>query len=131
MVIAGGGGGIPVVRGAKGVRSGIAAVVDKDLTSAHMAHVLGIRDLMILTAVSKVAADFGKPTQRWLDRVSLREIKALQAQGQFPSGSMGPKIEAAIRFLEGGGERAIIAHVEEAMPALAGLTGTQIVARDA
>ncbi len=130
VVIAGGGGGIPVVRGPKGIRTGIAAVIDKDLTSAHMANVLGIRHLMILTAVSKVAADFGKPTQRWLDHVSLREIKALHAEGQFPPGSMGPKIEAAIRFLEGGGEHAIIAHVEEAMMALVGETGTHIVAGD-
>jgi len=130
VVIAGGGGGIPVVRGRKGIRTGIAAVIDKDLTSAHMANVLGIRHLMILTAVSKVAADFGKPTQRWLDHVSLREIRALHAEGQFPPGSMGPKIEAAIRFLEGGGKHAIIAHVEEAMPALVGETGTHIVVGD-
>jgi carbamate kinase len=130
IVIAGGGGGIPVVRGPKGVRTGIAAVIDKDLTSAHMANVLGIGQLMILTAVPRVAADFGKPTQRSLDRVTLREIKALHAQGQFPPGSMGPKIEAAIRFLDGGGERAIIAHLEQAMPALRGETGTHIVADD-
>jgi carbamate kinase len=130
-VIAGGGGGIPVVRGPKGVRRGVAAVIDKDLTSAHMANVLGVGDLMILTAVSKVATDFGKPTQRWLDRVGLAEIKALHAAGQFPPGSMGPKIEASIRFIEGGGRRAIIAHVDEAMPALSGETGTHIVADDA
>jgi carbamate kinase len=80
--------------------------------------------------VSQVAVDFGKPTQRWLDHVSLREIKALQAAGQFPPGSMGPKIEAAIRFLEGGGQHAIIAHVEEAMSALGGETGTHIAADD-
>jgi carbamate kinase len=131
VVIAGGGGGIPVVRGPKGVRTGISAVIDKDLTSAHMANVLGIRDLMILTAVSRVAVDFGKPSQRWLDRVTLAEIKSLYAAGQFPPGSMGPKVEAALRFLEGGGERAIIAHVEEVMPALRGETGTHIVAGDA
>lgn len=131
IVIAGGGGGIPVVRGPKGVRTGVPAVIDKDLTSAHMANVLGIGHLMILTAVPRVAVDYGKPTQRWLDRVSLREVKALAAQGQFPAGSMGPKIEAAIRFLEGGGERAVIAHLEQAMPALRGETGTHIVADDA
>ena len=91
-----------------------------------MANVLGIRDLMILTAVSQVAVDFGKPTQRWLDRVPLAEMKALHAAGHFPPGSMGPKIEAAIRFLEGGGRRCIIAHLEEAMPALCGETGTHV-----
>ena len=131
VVIAGGGGGIPVVRGPKGIRTGVPAVIDKDLTSAHMANVLGIGHLMILTAVSRVAVDYGKPTQRWLDRVTLREIKALHAQRQFPAGSMGPKIEAAIRFLEGGGEHVVIAHLEQAMPALRGETGTHIVADDA
>jgi carbamate kinase len=130
IVIAGGGGGIPVVRGPKGVRRGVAAVIDKDLTSAHMANVLGIDHLMILTAVSRVAVDFGKPSQRFLDRVTLRELKALQAQGQFPPGSMGPKIAAAIRFLESGGERVIVGHLEEAMAALRGETGTHIVLDD-
>ena len=131
VVIAGGGGGIPVVRGPKGIRTGVAAVIDKDLTSAHMANVLGIGHLLMLTATPKVALDFGKPGQRWLDRVTLRELKAMHADGQFPPGSMGPKIEAAIRFLEGGGERAIIAHLEAAMPALHGETGTHITADDA
>ncbi len=130
VVIAGGGGGIPVVRGPKGVRHGVAAVIDKDLTSEHMAQVLGIKELMILTAVPKVAIHYGTPEQRDLDRVSLREIKALRAEGHFPSGSMGPKIEAAVRFLEGGGERVIICHLEQAMAALVGETGTHIVADD-
>src|SRR5215204_7072048 len=84
VVVAGGGGGIPVIRGPKGVRHGVAAVIDKDLTSAHMANVLGIRHLMILTAVSRVAVDYGKPTQRWLDRVTCHELKTLHANGQFP-----------------------------------------------
>ena len=131
VVIAGGGGGIPVVRGPKGIRTGVAAVIDKDLTSAHMANVLGIGHLLMLTATPKVALDFGKPGQRWLDRVTLRELKAMHADGQFPPGSMGPKIEAAIRFLEGGGKRAIVAHLEAAMPALRGETGTHITADDA
>lgn len=131
IVIAGGGGGIPVVRGPKGVRTGVSAVIDKDLTSAHMANVLGIDTLMILTAVSKVAIDFGKPTQRSLHQVTLRDIKAYYAEGHFPAGSMGPKIDAAIRFLEGGGERVVIAHLEEVMPALRGETGTHIVGDDA
>ena len=128
VVIAGGGGGIPVVRGPKGVRQGIEAVIDKDLTSAHMANILGIDLLMILTAVPKVAVDFGKPSQRDLDQVSMRELRALQAEGQFPPGSMGPKIDAALRFLEGGGERVIIAHLKDAMAALRGETGTHVVA---
>ena len=131
VVIAGGGGGIPVVRGPKGVRHGVAAVIDKDLTSAHMANVLGMELMMILTAVPNVAVNFGKPNQAALHTVRLRELKALHAESQFPVGSMGPKIEAAIQFLEGGGERAIIGHLDEAMPALRGETGTQIVHDDA
>ena len=131
LVIAGGGGGVPVTRDAKGNWQGVQAVIDKDLTSAHIATVLGIRHLLMLTATPKVAIDFGKPGQRWLDRVSLRELKAMHADGQFPPGSMGPKIDAAIRFLESGGERAVIAHLEAAMPALLGDTGTHITADNA
>lgn len=130
IVIAGGGGGIPVVRGPKGVRQGVAAVIDKDLTSAHMANVLGINTLMILTAVHQVSIDWGTPEERGLDRLSLREAKAFKADGHFPAGSMGPKIDAAIRFLEGGGERVIIAHITDAMAALQGRAGTHILADD-
>ncbi len=127
VVIAGGGGGVPVVRDSRGVRHGVEAVVDKDLTTAHMAHVLGIEEIMILTAVSKVAINFGKPDQRELDEVSVSEVREHLDAGQFPAGSMGPKIESAIRFIEGGGKRVIIAHLEEALPALRGETGTHIV----
>ncbi|MBX2882417.1 MAG: carbamate kinase [Granulosicoccus sp.] len=127
IVIAGGGGGIPVIRGPKGVRHGVAAVIDKDLTSAKMGNVLGIPVLMILTAVSRVAIHFGTPEQEELDLVTLRDLKRLHAEGHFPKGSMGPKVEAAIRFLEGGGQRVVIGHLEEAMEALTGQTGTHIV----
>jgi carbamate kinase len=130
IVIAGGGGGIPVVRGPKGVRRGIEAVIDKDLTSAHMANVLGIKTLMILTAVRQVAINYGKPDQRELDRISVGELRQLHAGGHFPPGSMGPKIDAAIRFIEGGGERVVIGPVEQAMAALRGETGTHVVAGD-
>lgn len=128
VVIAAGGGGIPVVRQPNGVRHGVEAVIDKDLTSAHMANVLGIEALMILTAVSRVAINFGKPDQRELDRVSVSEMRRYLADGHFPAGSMGPKIEAAIKFIEGGGKRAIIGHLDEALPALRGEKGTHIVA---
>jgi len=128
IVIAGGGGGIPVVRGLKGERQGVAAVIDKDLTSAHMANVLGIDTMMILTAVKHVAIHWGTPEQRELDQVSLSELKAYRAEGHFPPGSMGPKVDAAIRFLEGGGQEVIIAHIDEALPALEGRTGTRILA---
>ena len=128
VVIAGGGGGIPVIRKRRGVRHGVRAVIDKDLTSAHMANVLGIPTLMILTSVPQVFINFGSNDQEALHTVSLREIKKFHKDGQFSPGSMGPKIEAAIRFLEGGGEKVIISHLEDAMVALSGETGTHISA---
>lgn len=130
VVIAGGGGGIPVIRGPKGVRHGVQAVIDKDLTSALMANVLGIELLMVLTAVPRISIHFGSPEQRELDQITTLELRRFQAEGHFPAGSMGPKVDAALQFLEGGGERVIIAHLEEAMPALRGETGTHIVAGD-
>ncbi len=128
IVIAGGGGGIPVVRGPKGVRHGIDAVIDKDLTTQHMAKVLGIDTIMLLTAVPKVAVHFGTPQQQALDRVTLSELKKYNSEGHFPPGSMGPKVDAAIRFLEGGGSRVVIAQLSEAVAALRGETGTHVVA---
>lgn len=128
IAIAGGGGGIPVIRGARGDRHGVEAVIDKDLTSALMANVLGIEEMMILTAVPRVAIDFGKPSQRELGEVSIGELRAYHAEGQFPAGSMGPKVEAAIQFIAGGGQRVVIGKLEEALAALEGRTGTHIVA---
>lgn len=128
VVIAGGGGGIPVIRGPKGVRRGVEAVIDKDLTSAHMANVLGIGWMMILTAVPKILVNFGKPDQRALDQVTMRELRAYREEGHFPPGSMGPKVDAALRFLEGGGDRVIIAHLDQADAALRGEAGTHVVA---
>lgn len=128
IVIAGGGGGIPVIRKPNGTREGLEAVIDKDMTSALMANVLGVETLMILTAVPKVAIDFGKPTRRDLDRTTLAELRRFQAEGHFPPGSMGPKIDAAITFLERGGKHVVIGKLEEAMPALEGRTGTHVYA---
>jgi carbamate kinase len=128
VVIAGGGGGIPVVGGPKKVRHGVEAVIDKDLTSALMANVLGIEEMMILTAVSQVAIHFGTPQERRLSEVGLAEMKRYYEEGHFPAGSMGPKVEAAIRFIENGGRRAVIADLREALPALRGETGTHILA---
>ena len=126
IVIAGGGGRVPVVLNSQGLRSGVEAVIDKDLTTAHMANVLGFKDIMILTAVSQVAINFGKPEQQELGHITVSEAKRYFEEGQFPAGSMGPKIEAAIRFIEGGGKRATIGLFEEAMPALLGKSGTHI-----
>jgi carbamate kinase len=127
VVIAGGGGGIPVVRDANGDWQGVQAVVDKDLTSALLARSLGIADLLILTAVERVAVDFNTPRQRYLDKVRLSELKSYQAAGHFGKGSMGPKIQAAIRHLETGGRRAIIGHLDRALEALKGESGTHVV----
>ena len=126
IVITGGGGGVPVVRNSHGLRSGIEAVIDKDLTTAHMANALGFEDIMILTAVSQVAINFGKPEQQELGNITVSEAKRYFEEGQFHAGSMGPKIEAAIRFIEGGGKRVTIGHLEEAKPALLGKAGTHI-----
>ncbi len=127
IVIAGGGGGIPVVRDAHGDWQGVQAVVDKDFTSALLARSLGIPDLLILTAVRRIAVNFGKPSQRELSKVTLGELKQYQRDGHFAGGSMGPKVEAAIRHLEGGGRRAIIGHLEHAAAALSGESGTHVV----
>jgi len=131
IVIAGGGGGIPVIRKRHGLREGVAAVIDKDMTSAHMANVIGIPVMMILTAVEKVAINFGKSDEKALGQVSLNEIKRYRREGHFPQGSMGPKIDAAIRFLEGGGQRVVICHLDDAKSALIGETGTHILTDNA
>lgn len=128
VVIAGGGGGVPVVRDAEGRHHGVAAVIDKDRTSGVIANALGITDMIIMTAVPRVAINFGKPDQRALERVTLSEIRKLNEEGHFPPGSMGPKIDAAIQFLEGGGKRVAIGPLEDAIPILKGETGTTIVA---
>lgn len=127
VVIAGGGGGIPVVREPNGVRRGVEAVIDKDLCSAHMANVLGIDTLLILTAVPNVMLHFGTSRQTTLNKVSLPELRRHSSAGHFAEGSMGPKVLAAIRFLEGGGKRAVICHLEDAEAALRGTAGTQIL----
>src|SRR5205814_8818028 len=107
---------------------GVQAVIDKDLTSALLARSLGIEDLLLLTAVDRIAVDFGKSQQRNLDRVTLSELRELQKAGHFAKGSMAPKVEAAIRHVAGGGRRAIIGHLERAEDALAGRSGTHVVA---
>lgn len=127
VVIAGGGGGVPVVRDERGMRRGVEAVIDKDLTTAHIAHILKIEEIVILTAVSRVAINFGKPDQQELDTISVSQARKYLEEGHFPDGSMGPKIEAAIKFIDGGGKRAIIGHLNEALPAIRGETGTHIV----
>jgi carbamate kinase len=127
VVISVGGGGIPVVRDAEGNLTGVAAVIDKDLASSLLATALDAELFIISTAVERVALDWGKPGQRWIDRMSLSEAKQHMAEGQFAAGSMGPKIEAVIGYLERGGTEAIITDPDNVERALAGETGTHIV----
>jgi carbamate kinase len=128
VVVTVGGGGIPVVADAEGSLTGVAAVIDKDLASSLLATVIGADLLMITTAVEKVALDFGTPEQRWVDRMTLAEAKERLAEGRhFAAGSMAPKIQAVIGFLERGGSTAVITDPENVERALRGETGTTIV----
>jgi carbamate kinase len=127
VVIAVGGGGIPVIRLDDGSLKGVEAVIDKDLASSLLA--VGIKaDLFLIsTAVEKVALNYKKPNQVWLDRMTLEEAKRYYDEGHFPPGSMGPKIKAIISYLEQGGKEAIITSPENITRALRGETGTHIV----
>ncbi len=128
IVIAVGGGGIPVVADEAGSLRGVAAVIDKDRASALLANDIGADLFLISTSVEKVALNFGKPDQRWLHQITLAEAKQYLAEGtHFAKGSMAPKIQSVIQFLENGGERAIITNPENINRALAGETGTHVV----
>ncbi len=127
VVIAVGGGGIPVVRDASGMLSGRAAVIDKDLASCLLAKNLHADLFIISTGVDKVAVDYKKPTQRDLDRLTVAEAEQYLAEGQFPAGSMGPKIAAAIDFLKAGGKEVIITQPHLLEEAIAGRNGTHLV----
>jgi carbamate kinase len=127
IVIAAGGGGIPVVMNEQGHYRGISAVLDKDLTGERLAETVAADILMILTDVEKVYLNFNTPRQKALDAVCLLEAKAYQKEGHFAVGSMGPKVEACIRFLEFGGERSIITSLDKALAALREETGTHFI----
>lgn len=126
-VIAGGGGGVPVIRDASGYLVGVEAVIDKDRLSALLAAQLGAELYIILTSVSKVALDFGKPTQRWVDRLTSTEAREHLAAGQFPPGSMGPKIESALAYIEAGGREVLITTPEDLKLVDPATVGTRIV----
>jgi carbamate kinase len=127
VVISTGGGGIPVVRSDDGrTLSGVEAVIDKDLGAELLATTLGVEVLLILTDVDKVALNFGKPNQKTLDRLTASECKTYLSEGQFPPGSMGPKVEAAHRFVESGGKKAIITSLNHSLDALEEKSGTTI-----
>ncbi|MGI9952387.1 carbamate kinase [Moorellaceae bacterium AZ2] len=127
IVVAAGGGGIPVVRRPDGSLQGVEAVIDKDRAARLLASEVGAEFLFLLTEVEQVYLDFGKPTQRAVSRLTVEEAKKYLTEGQFPPGSMGPKIEAAISFVEAGGEKAIIGSLSKAAAAVAGKSGTAVV----
>jgi carbamate kinase len=127
-VITVGGGGIPVIDDGSGQYEGTAAVIDKDFASSLLAQEIGAELFLIATAVEKVAINFGKPDQKWLDKMTLAEAKQYLAEGtHFAKGSMAPKIQAIIWFLENGGSQALITNPENIGRALKGETGTWIV----
>jgi carbamate kinase len=127
VVISVGGGGIPVVEDEKGDLLGVEAVIDKDFASALLATNINADLFLISTAVEKVALNFNKPDQQWLDRMTLSEAKRYLKEGHFAKGSMEPKIQAIIGYLERGGVKALITDPEHIDQAMAGKTGTIIV----
>jgi carbamate kinase len=127
VVVAVGGGGIPVIRRDDGSLEGVSAVIDKDWASCLLAKNLGAEKFILSTAVDKVALNFGKPDQMEIDRMTVGEARAYLDQGHFPAGSMKPKIEAAIDFLSSGGEEVIITQPHLLEDAMRGRTGTHIV----
>ena len=128
IVITVGGGGIPVIDTGNGDYAGVAAVIDKDYASSLLAQSIKADLFLISTAVEKVALNFGKPDQQWLDRITVSEAKCYLAEGKhFAKGSMAPKIQAIIWYMEAGGKHAIITNPENIGRALKGETGTHIV----
>ena len=126
VVIAAGGGGIPVYRETNGVLEGIDGVIDKDRAAAILGKDIAAQELFILTAVDQVALNYGTPRQKNLAHLSIEKAREYLAAGEFPAGSMGPKIEAAISFLEHGGEQVVITSIHKMSEALNGHTGTRI-----
>jgi len=126
IVIAAGGGGIPVARQWDGSLHGVEAVIDKDLASSLLARLLGCEMLCIITGVDRVALHYGKPDQRDLACATADELSEYAAAGHFPAGSMGPKVQAAIEFVRGGGREVVITSPAKLMEALEGTTGTRV-----
>lgn len=128
VVICGGGGGIPVARGRTGELEGVEGVIDKDLASTVIALGVGAPELIMLTGAERVMLDYGTPEARPIHIMSVLEARKYEAQGHFPAGSMGPKMDAACRFIEGGGSRTLVTDPFRLNDALEGETGTWITA---
>lgn len=127
VVIACGGGGIPVLTGADGEIRGVEAVVDKDLASSLLATDMGADLFLLSTSVEKVALNFNTPDEKWLERVTLDEANGYADEGHFAAGSMGPKVMAMTRFIENGGGRGVITDPDHIEPALRGEAGTNFI----
>ncbi len=127
VVVAVGGGGIPVMQLENGDLTGVEAVIDKDFGSAILASMINADLFLISTAVEKVAINFNKPDQKWLDEITVAEARKYLAEGQFAKGSMLPKIEAILKFMDKGGKKALITDPEHIKDALDGKTGTWIL----
>jgi len=127
LVIASGGGGIPVARNGDGSYAGVDAVIDKDRAGFKLAESVGADRFLILTDVERACLHYGTPKQKPLDRLTVQEAERYLAEGHFLAGSMGPKIQAAIRFVRWSGNEAIISSLDRAMDALAGKTGTHLL----
>ena len=127
VVVANGGGGIPVVRDADGNLSGVEAVIDKDLGAALLARTVEADVLVVATDVPQAWLRFGTPEAEPIGRVTVKELRALAAEGHFASGSMGPKVDAVCRFVEQGGHRAVITNLENIVDGVSGNAGTVVV----
>ena len=125
LVICCGGGGIPVIREGRAFQ-GVDAVIDKDLASAKLAEEVGVDIFLIATDVQGVALRFGKPDRQFLRNLTLEQSNRYVREGHFPAGSMGPKVEAAVQFIQSGGKRAVIASIQDIEDAVAGKAGTEV-----
>ena len=128
IVIAAGGGGIPVILNGRGLYKGVEAVIYKDYAAGLIAREVGVDLFIILTAVERVYLNFGKPEQKELPVVTVDEAERYLAEGQFPAGSMGPKIRAAVEYIQAGGKEVLLTDANHLKAALLGRTGTRIVA---
>jgi carbamate kinase len=126
VVIALGGGGVPVMERAGGTLGGVEAVIDKDASAALLAASLDAEVLVLVTGVDLVALDYGMPSQRSIEQMTVEEAEQYLDDGQFPAGSMGPKVSAAVRFVRGGGARAVITCAEHVAAAVHGEHGTLV-----
>jgi carbamate kinase len=126
VVVAAGGGGIPMARGADGRLTGVEAVIDKDLAGALLAREVGAERFAILTDVAGVAVGFGTDDEHWLEQVSVADLRRLQGKGEFAAGSMGPKVEAVCRFVEATGGAGAVGSLDDVAATVRGRTGTQV-----